>query len=251
MGAFKDHFSKQAAAYAEFRPRYPEDLFLYLADLCSAHDVVWDCATGNGQAASGLTAHFRKIIATDASVDQIALAPSHEKISYAVTPAEGSGLQDASVDLVTVAQALHWFNPPRFFAEAERVLKPGGVLAVWSYELMTAPENPAIDAAISRYYRETVGSYWPPERRHVENGYRDLALPFPEIKTPAFTMRVSWTLEHVIGYLRSWSATQKFVEINGADPTEGPKAELADLWESPGSARELLWPIALKAAKKA
>ena len=180
--SFKDHFSAHASAYARYRPRYPEALFAYLASLCPAHDLAWDCATGNGQAARSLTEHFARVVATDASADQLAHAAPHEQITYHVAPAAQSPLASHSADLVTVAQALHWLDLDAFYAEVRRVLKPGGVLAVWTYGLLRI--NPAVDAVIQRLYTDIVGAYWPPERRHVEDGYRALAFPFDAIEPP-------------------------------------------------------------------
>lgn len=160
--SFKDHFSEIAARYAEFRPTYPAELFDWLASLCEEHETAWDCATGSGQAAAGLSKHFRKIIATDASAEQIAHAGGPNNVSFRVAPAEASGLADRSIDLVTVAQAAHWFDLTKFFAEAQRVLNPGGVLALWGYGRLDLPAG--MDAIFQRFYSETVGPYWPPRR---------------------------------------------------------------------------------------
>lgn len=157
---FKDHFSGHAGQYARFRPRYPEALFSYLALLAPVREFAWNCATGNGQAAIGLAAHFERVIATDASSQQIESAEPHARVEYRVAPAENSRLPADSIDLVTAAQALHWFDIPAFFAEAQRVLKPGGVTAVWAYNLLRI--SPEVDALVNRFYLETTAAFWPP-----------------------------------------------------------------------------------------
>src|SRR6266568_6165743 len=179
---FPDHFSGVSAGYAAFRPRYPDALFDFLADAAPARDAAWDCATGNGQAAIGLAHHFPRVIATDASEAQIAHATPDPRVTYRVAPAEASGLDDRSVDLVTAAQALHWFDRPKFWAEARRVLRPRGVVAVWTYLLFEiAPE---IDAIIREFYSDVVGPFWPPERHITEERYRTIEFPFAEFAAP-------------------------------------------------------------------
>ncbi len=204
----KDHFSGHADRYEAFRPSYPESLFAYLASLCLTRELAWDCATGNGQAAVALAPYFRNVVATDASRKQIDQARQREHIRYLVAPAEDVPLESASVDLVSVAQALHWLDLPRFYAEVRRVVRPGGILAVWCYELHSI--TPEVDAVIRRFYTDIVGSYWPPECRLVEEGYQTLPFPFDELTPPGFQMTQSWDLAHLMGYLDSWSATQRY-----------------------------------------
>ena len=240
---FKDHFSGHASDYSRYRPgAYPAALFKALAALAPDLECVWDCATGNGQAALGLAGHFQRVEATDASDKQIAAAAAHPKIHYGVAPAEASGLQDRSVALVTVAQALHWFDLPRFYAEVRRVAKPEAVLACSCY--MRCSVNAGVDAATERLYNGILGdAYWPPERKHVENAYRDLAFPFTRIVLPNFHMQVHWTLEAYVGYLRSWSATQNYIKRNGTDPLEFVGDDLLGSWGDPAAPREVRWPL--------
>lgn len=240
---FKDHFSGHASDYSRYRPgTYPAALFKALAALAPDLECVWDCATGNGQAALGLAEHFQRVEATDASDKQIATAVSHPRIHYSVAPAEASGLPDRSVALVTVAQALHWLDLPRFYAEVRRVAKPEAVLACSCY--MRCTVNAGVDAATERLYNSILGdAYWPPERKHVENAYRDLAFPFTRMVLPNFHMQVRWTLEAYVGYLRSWSATQNYIKRNGTDPLELVGDELLGSWGDPAAAREVRWPL--------
>lgn len=246
-GSFKDHFSGHAADYSRYRPgAYPAALFKALAALAPDRGCVWDCATGNGQAALGLAEVFERVEATDASDKQIAAALPHSKIRYSVAPAEASGLPEQSVALITVAQALHWFDLPRFYAEVRRVAKPEAVLACSCY--MRCAVDPAVDAITEHLYNGILGdAYWPPERKHVERGYADLAFPFSEIALPAFCMEVHWTLEGYVGYLRSWSATQAYIKKNGKDPLELVGEELLRAWGDPAVPRPVRWPMTLRA----
>ncbi len=245
--AFKDHFSAHASAYARYRPRYPEALFAYLASLCPARDLAWDCATGNGQAARSLALHFARIVATDASTDQIDHAAPRERVAYHVAPAGQSPLDAHTADLVTVAQAVHWFDLDGFYAEVNRVLKPGGILAVWTYGLFRI--NPALDAVIDRFYKDIVGSYWPPERRMVEDGYRSLPFPFEEIQPPAFAMSLTWSLDDLLGYLGTWSATRRFMNTHGTDPITQIAADLANAWGDPAEKKQIHWTLPLRVGR--
>lgn len=241
---FKDYFSSDAADYAQYRPRYPTRLFEYLAFLTSARALAWDCATGNGQAARGLAGFFKHVIATDGSDKQITNAERNDRISYRVATAEESGLESRSVDLITVAQALHWFHIREFFDEANRVLKSNGILAVWCYNLLEI--SPLIDRLVANFYRETVGSYWDFDRRLVETGYGTVAFPFTELAVPKFQMEASWSLAHLLGYLRTWSATKKFIAAQGFDPVVALAAELASAWGERDNRKRVSWPLSVR-----
>jgi SAM-dependent methyltransferase len=241
---FKDHFSGHAAEYAKFRPHYPAELFEHLVAISPRHELAWDCATGNGQAAVGLARHFEKVIATDASARQIESAELDKRISYRVAPAEASGIDSTSVDLILVAQALHWFDLGRFFTEAKRVLKDDGVLAISSYKVLEiAPE---IDAIIWKFYTETTGPFWPPERELIETDYKNINFPFAELPPLQFEMREQWNLDQLAGYLRTWSATIKFIAARGFDPVDLVMEELGAVWKNPEQVREIKWPLHLR-----
>lgn len=248
MAGFSDHFGAVAGTYADCRPHYPDELFSWLAGECAAHALAWDVGCGNGQAAVALAEYIDHVHATDASAGQIAEARAHPRVAYSVATAEHSGLPAASVDLVTIAQALHWFDLPAFYAEVRRVLKPGGLVAAWSYGHCRI-EGPAVNAAVDRFYRDVIGSYWPPERRHVETGYRELDFPFASIDTPELELQVDWTLPQLLGYLRSWSATARYQAARGEDPVIALGAQLQPLWGDPARTRTVSWPLAIRAGR--
>jgi len=190
---------------------------------------------------------FDHVIATDASEKQIANAQSHDKVQYRVAPAENSGIGPETIDLIMVAQALHWFDLDRFYAEARRVLKADGVLAASAYNLLHI--EPAVDAIVNRYYHEVVGPFWPPERELVER-FANLSFPFHEIDTPQFEMTVQWNLDHLLGYLRTWSSTQRFIAAKGSDPLEQITDELRSAWGKRQQTRSVTWPLIVRVARK-
>ncbi len=246
---FKDHFSRQAADYAKFRPSYPRKLFDYLGSVAPNRQLAWDCGTGNGQAAVGLASVFDHVIATDASEKQITNAEPHQRVDYRVAPAENSGIKSETLDLIMVAQALHWFDLDRFYAEARRVLKPNGVFAASAYKFFHI--TPEIDRLVNhRYYDKVVGSFWPPERALVEK-FEELPFPFSEIQTPSFEMIAQWNLKHLLGYLRSWSATQRFIAANKRDPLKAIADDLRAAWGDPGQMRKVVWLLILRVGLKA
>jgi len=236
---FKDHFSRQSDAYAKYRPSYPDGLFRFLAASVIENGTAWDCATGNGQAAVALADYFSTVVASDASPSQINAALAHPKVEYRVATAEVSGLADHSVDLITVGQAFHWFNHDDFLAEAKRVLKPRGVLAIWCYELCSVTDE--CDALVDTLYRDIVGEYWPPERVMVEEGYASVDLPGIAVDTPTLEMTLEWSVEDMLGYLRTWSACKRFEVANHRDPVTDIEAALRAAWGE--QKRRATWPL--------
>ena len=246
---FHDHFSGVANRYADFRPHYPAELFDYLATLVSRDSLVWDCGCGNGQATLDLARRFDRVVAADASREQIASATPHPRVEFRVAPAEQSGLPDESVSLVTVAQALHWFDLDRFYAEAKRVLRPDGVLAAWAYGINDV-ERDAVNLLVQDFYTNVVGPYWPPERKLEEEGYRSIAFPFAEVTPPAFRMETRWTLELLLGYFSTWSATNRLIKATGQNPLEPLAAALAREWGDASTPRLIVWPLSLRVGRK-
>lgn len=244
---FKDHFSGHAKQYAASRPTYPQELYDWLAARLPSHQHAWDVATGNGQAAVELAQRFTRVTASDASAEQLKNAVAHPRISYVTAPAEDAPLEDDSVDLITVAQAVHWFDMQAFNREVERVLKPGGVIAVWIYGNVRV--TPEIDAIEEHFYRDVVGDYWPEERRHIENGLRDIELPYPLLDTPSFDMTAAWVPSQFAAYIGTWSAVQRYRRERREDPLQWLKQELLTCWGA-GERRKVSWPLHLKVARK-
>lgn len=248
MTAFKDHFAGHADIYREARPTYPPTLFAWLAQQAPDNALAWDCGCGNGQATTALAQHFARVVGTDPSANQINAAQPGANIEYRVEPAEHSSLVGASASVITVAQALHWFDHAAFYAEVKRVLKPGGVFAAWAYS-DCATGDPAIDRVKDTLYVDLTGPYWPPERAHVDAGYKTLSFPFVEIAAPSFPMVANWTVEHLLAYFRSWSATQRYIKEKGADPVAIIEPQLRAAWGDARRARQVRWQFHLRCGK--
>jgi ubiquinone/menaquinone biosynthesis C-methylase UbiE len=212
----KDNFSRQADGYAKYRPQYPQELFDYILEQVDGRQLVWDCATGNGQSARLLARYFERVFATDISQKQIDKAETAPNIIYSIQQAEQTNFADNSFDLITVSQALHWFATEAFFSEVKRISKPDSVFAAWAYSLLYI--SPEIDQLIRSFYTTVVGPYWDAERKYVDEEYNTIPFPFKEIKTPKFDMEYSWTLDELEGYINTWSALQKFITVNNYNP---------------------------------
>ena len=243
-------FVTVAREYANFRPGYPPELFEWLARISPACDSVWDCGCGSGQASVALAEHFAEVHATDVAPEQIAVAKPHPRVSYSVAPAEHSRLAAQSVDLVTVAQALHWFDVGAFYMEARRVARPNAVIAVWNYPRPRF-EDAELDKRFFAFYSEVVGPYWPPERRHIEARYHTLPFPFEEIRAPEFGLDLSWNLEQVLGYVSSWSATARYRKALGTDPVPLLRESLRAAWPAAGASVPMRMPIGMRVGKLA
>ncbi|MBI4793545.1 MAG: class I SAM-dependent methyltransferase [Deltaproteobacteria bacterium] len=245
---FKDHFSFNSENYKKYRPEYPPELFTYLASISPANEMAWDCATGTGQTAKGLVPFFKTVVASDPSRSQIDKAEMIDGIKYVVATAENSNLEGEIIDIITVSQALHWFQISDFFREADRVLKPNGILAVWSYNLLSV--TPVIDGIISDFYRKTLGKYWPAERKLVETGYAGIDFPFQEVIPPNFVMKAEWNLPELMGYISTWSAVKEFQAANTVSPVGNLYEKVGQHWGDPGRKMSINWPLTLKIRKK-
>ncbi|MCB1058125.1 MAG: class I SAM-dependent methyltransferase [Acidobacteria bacterium] len=243
--SFKDHFSHDPSDYRRHRPGYPVELFAWLAELAPGRDAAWDCATGTGQAAASLADLFGRVWASDASLAQAAQGWPDGGVRFLVAGAEAAPFASASVDLVTVAQAYHWFDHESFLVEARRVLRPGGVLAVWTYRLLRLGGE--IDHRLETFYRDEVGSFWPPERRWVDSGYAELPFLPTEIEPPPFAMEASWRLSDLVGYLGTWSAVAG-ARQKGVDPLPALVRDLEAMWGD-REERRVRWPLVLRVAR--
>jgi SAM-dependent methyltransferase len=241
-----DRFGPVAGHYAAHRPHYPPELYAWLAAQCRRPDCAWDCGAGSGQATAALAKHFRHVIATDISAAQLALAPRLANVEYRVAAAEDPGLAADSADLVAVAQAMHWFDLPRFHAQVRRVLRPHGVVAAWSYGVPTIGE-PALHAIFRHFHDHVVGPWWPAERHRVGAGYLDAPFPYHRIEPPAFPMRSAWPLRTLLGYMRSWSASVAFIKAHGRDPVDDVEAPLRQAWGDPERSVSIDWPLTVLA----
>lgn len=246
--SFPDHFSILAGGYARHRPGYPAELFDWLAAVAPGRVSAWDAATGSGQAAAALAERFGVVVATDASLAQLARARPAPGLHYAVAASEGCPLLDQFFDVVTIGQALHWFDLDRFWPEVRRVLRPRGVVAAWTYDVVEI--SPEVDRVLTWFNRELVSRCWPPERRHVETGYRELSFPFARLRPPGFAMETEWTLADLLGYLSTWSAVGRYRLTLGEDPLERLRPPLAAAWGS-APRRRLRWPLTVRAGRMA
>jgi SAM-dependent methyltransferase len=242
---FKDHFSSSSSDYAAHRPTYPMELVDTLAELSPAQERALDCGCGTGQLSVLLARRFREVIATDASAAQIEQAEPWDGVHYRVALAEDSGLPDDSVDLITVAQAAHWLDLDKFYAEACRVARARAVIALVTYGVLQMEGD--VDLHIQRFYYETIAPYWPPERRHVEDGYRSLPFPFEEIAIPQFAIVLSWRLEDLVGYLRTWSAVKAAERALGSNPVDALEEALRKDWGGAAVERRVSWPLSVRA----
>lgn len=253
-GDFHDHFSVVAKAYAAARPEYPDSLFEALAAVVPATARVWEPGCGSGQATRGLAQRFAHVHASDPSAQQVAehwaqttASANSGRVSLAVEPAERSSLPDASVQLVAVAQALHWFERDRFFGECERVLAPGGVLAAWGYPDFLAPEG-MLDAVAA--FRTQIEPHWPPQRADVDAQYAGFAWPFPALPSPRLWLESECTLAQFLRYLSSMSASARCIAATGDDPVARHAPALAAQWGEAGETRVLHWPLFLHLRRK-
>jgi len=247
MTGFEDHFSEQAREYARYRPQYPSELFVYLASISPSRQLAWDCGTGNGQAAQELAKHFNRVIATDASAEQIARAVPHERIDYRVGRAEEVSIEAGSVDLVSVAMAVHWFDLEPFYQVVQRVCRLDGILAVWMYHLPVI--DPSIDQILEHYYADVLAGFWPERFHFLAERYRTLPFPFEELNPPEFEMQADWELGHLIGFLDSWSATRRYQAERGQNPINIIWPEISGLWGEPGQPRTIRWPLYLRVGR--
>lgn len=248
MPHFKDNFSSQSSAYAQFRPHYPEALYDFLFSLVPRSEQAWDCATGNGQVAEVLATHFQKVIATDASQAQLDQAKPHPRIEYRRAVAGASLLTANSVDLITVAQAIHWFDTAAFYQEVEKIICPDGILAIWGYGLLRI--QPSLDQVIDYLYHDLLGDrYWDVERKHLDHQYRTIDFPYEHIPAPSFQISLEWDIHELKGYLETWSSVQNYIKSKGKNPVDEIAPQLSTAWGEPDDKKSCFWEIYLKVAR--
>jgi ubiquinone/menaquinone biosynthesis C-methylase UbiE len=242
----KDNFSIHSDQYAKYRPVYPQKLYEFLLKLVPDNKLAWDCATGNGQIANELTKYFDAVYATDISSKQLENAPVNSKITYSVSPAEQTSFTENSFDLITVGQAIHWFNFELFYKEAVRTIKNKGILAVVGYGLNSS--YPEADAIISHFYHHIIGSFWDNERRYIDENYQTIPFPFTEIEPIYVENKMEWTFEQMMGYLGTWSAVQHYIKQRGENPLDLIYEKLKNTWEKKPT-RTIRFPILLRVAR--
>lgn len=242
----KDNFSLSSDNYAKFRPDYPQTIYDFLYPLLKNKSKAWDCGTGNGQVAQELSNEFTNVYATDISQAQLDQAIPADNIHYSLQPAEKTNFEDNSFDLITVAQAVHWFDFDAFYKEVTRVSKPQAVIALIGYELNNI--TPEIDAVVRHFYKNIIGKYWDPENRYIEQKYQTIPFPFRELETPEINNIKLWKLDHLIGYLNTWSAVKHFIKENGYNPLDEILPQLTEAWGA-AEVRKVNFPIIFKAGR--
>lgn len=238
----KDNFSAQASDYARFRPHYPAEMIQYIMSNVTQHHTALDVATGNGQVAVALSPYFKEVYAVDISEKQLSNATQLYNVHYKVASAEDLGFKDSAFDLITVAQAIHWFDFNTFYKEVNRLLNSNGVFVVLGYALFSAGLE--ADKVLHHLYREILGSYWDEERKYLDENYRTIPFPFKEITTQKFENRFNWNVEQLLGYLNTWSAVQHYINKNGRNPVDLVKMELQDIWGT--GEKEVVFPLLLR-----
>ena len=242
----KDNFSTQAKEYSKFRPYYPDEMIDYIVSFAKEKGEALDVATGNGQVAVALSKYFKKVYGTDISTRQLENAAAAENVTYKVEKAETTGFADAQFDLITVAQAIHWFDFDAFYAEVNRILKPDGIFAVLGYGLMQT--NPDSQKIIDRFYYEIVGPYWDAERKYLDDNYTTIPFPFDEIHVRQFENVLSWSFDQLVGYLETWSAVQHYKDKNGSNPLDIIRDELKQSWDKGDG--KVVFPLLLRMGNK-
>ncbi|GAA4445815.1 class I SAM-dependent methyltransferase [Nibrella saemangeumensis] len=240
-----DRFSGHADLYQQYRIDYPAELYNYLLSFVTNRQRAWDCATGNGQVAVILADYFAEVEATDISQAQLSKAVQRPNIRYQVTPAEHTPFPDQHFDLITVAQALHWFDVEAFHQEVIRVAKPGAIVAEWMYGV--ALVDASLDALIQDFYRNRVGPYWDPQRRHIDENYVNLPFPFADVQQRQFTIHRHWTAERFLNYLRTWSAVQNYIRQHQNDPVKYLAEELSGVWGE--EEKDVKFPVVLRVGR--
>ncbi len=241
----KDLFSTRSDQYARYRPTYPEEVFRYLVSRANGKKRLWDCATGNGQVAGPLSDFFEEVYATDISSSQISNAVQAQNIFYSVQPAEKADFPDHFFDMITVSQAIHWFDFPAFYKEVFRTLKADGVFAAIGYGMFSIDDDEKSNSEAQAFYHDVTGPYWDPERKFVDEYYRTILFPFTEITAPEFTIQREWTLEDCLGFLSTWSAVKHYIRVNQKNPLEDFEKQIAQFWNK-NQKKKIRFPVFMR-----
>lgn len=242
----KDNFSSRSDQYAQFRPSYPPSVFNFLNDIIFQKEKAWDCGTGNGQVAFEISKIFKTVFATDISQSQINHALQAKNIVYSVQPAENTDFKNQQFDLVIVGQAIHWFDFEKFYTEVKRTTKKDALICVMGYDRIKVTQE--IDSIITDFYTNVIGQYWDPERTYIDNHYNTIPFPFEEIPAPEFSYRINWSLEHLIGYINTWSAVKHFIKQNKFNPVDRLYDKITPFW-NPEEIKEVAFPSLLRIGK--
>lgn len=242
----ESRFSKQAELYSRYRPDYPHELYEFIFQHLKAYNRAWDCATGSGQVASVLANHFDQVYASDISQEQIRYAPQKPNITYSTVPAEDTGFTPDQFDLITVAQAIHWFDFDKFYNEVKRVAREEALIAVIGYSRITIDSE--LDDVINPFYDRMFGQYFNNNREYLEDKYRSIPFPFEEIDSPGFERKLTWTLDDLSGYLNSWSATQQYQQDYGVNPVDEFLEKVQPIWNG-NLKHTVTFPIFLRLGK--
>ncbi len=238
-----DNLFQRGQHYQQFRPSYPDTLFEWLSAQSPTTDIAVDVGCGSGQASRGLEPHFKQVIGTDISFRQLQAAPTSAAV-FIASQAHQLPLADACVDLITVAQAFHWFDQTAFFSEAERILKPGGVMALVSYGLCDVK---GLEGKVRAFHDGALGPWWPAERADVLAGHPHAQLHWPTLPFAQTTIKREWSVEAFIGYLDTWSALVRAARA-GKHPLAPFSEELRKQWGP--NTRTVHWPLRVRAWRK-
>jgi SAM-dependent methyltransferase len=244
VNIYTEYYTNQAREYAEHRPTYPEELYNFLAEHAPRNSRVLDCCTGSGQAALELAKRFPSVTAIDINEEQINNAARHDNIEYRVASAEQSGMDANSIDLLTVATGIHWLDLEEFYSEADRILTPQGIIAIWGYGATSI--TPEIDAVLDQFTGVTLKDYWDDVLWFAWNNYKGLAFPFTTIGDPGFRITKELTLDALRNYLFTWTTYQRYITERGIDPYEEIRSDLEAAWGDPNQKRTVTWTITMK-----
>jgi SAM-dependent methyltransferase len=240
----RNWFDQGGQAYARFRPEYPAELAAYLASMAPDRALAVDVGCGSGQLTRQLAEHFTAVVGFDPSADQIAPTAPQKNVNYACAPAEELPLPGRSASLITAAQAAHWFDLPRFYAEVRRVAGPNAILALISYGVLRL--EGALGERFEPFYWKEIGPYWPAERKLVDSGYATLDFPFSEFPGPEIAIRLEWNLDEFLGYVSTWSAVRSAREAGREDLLHDFAADMAERWGDPAARHPVRWPINMR-----